>query len=236
MKLKKLLFVAMASLVFSLGIQAQTADEIITKHLTALGGVENIKKINTVITKMNLTVQGIKVPIVTYQTQNEGMKFTFTFGGKTGYTILTKTEGWNFDPIQQGHTKAEPMTPDDVKKGAEDLDIQGALVDYKAKGYTVESLGSDDVDGTDCYKLKATSKEGKETTYFISKEDNMIIKQVSKTTVNGKEIEQASTFSNYKKVSGVMMPFSIVSGFGPMEVEAYEVNVPINASEYKPAN
>lgn len=236
MKLKKLFLGAIVSLIFSINLNAQTVDEIIAKHLNALGGVENIKKLNTVVTKMNLTVQGIKVPIVTYQTHNEATKFTFSFGGKTGYAIITKTEGWNFDPIQQGHTKAEPMTPDDVKKSADDLDIHGALVDYKTKGYAVESLGSDDVDGTDCYKLKATSKEGKETTYYISKEDNMIIKQVSKSTINGKEIENPSTFSNYKKVNGVMMPFSLVGSFGPMEVEAYEVNVPINASEYKPAN
>ena len=44
--------------------------------------------------------------------------------------------------------------------------MDGPLIDYKAKGHTVELLGKDKVEGTDCYKLKVTLKNGDVRTYL----------------------------------------------------------------------
>ena len=42
----------------------------------------------------------------------------------------------------------------------EDAEVDGALVDWKEKGSTVEYLGAEDVDGTLAHKLKVTRKNG----------------------------------------------------------------------------
>ena len=40
-------------------------------------------------------------------------------------------------------------------------------MDYKAKGSKIELVGKDDMEGTEVYKLKLTTKDGKEKTMFF---------------------------------------------------------------------
>ena len=47
-----------------------------------------------------------------------------------------------------------------VKALMEEAEIDGPLVDWKAKGSTVEYLGTEDVDGTLAHKLKVVRKNG----------------------------------------------------------------------------
>ena len=55
----------------------------------------------------------------------------------------------------------EKLSADDAKALGEDAaDFTGVLVDYKAKGYTLDYLGTEDVDGTDAHKLRVTRPNG----------------------------------------------------------------------------
>ena len=54
-----------------------------------------------------------------------------------------------------------------MKESVDQYDTQGSLVDYKAKGHSVEYLGKEDVEGTEAHKLKLTHKSGKTETMFL---------------------------------------------------------------------
>jgi hypothetical protein len=64
----------------------------------------------------------------------------------------------SFASSKVGRTQ-EKMSADDTKSLMEDADIDGPLVDWKAKGSTVEYLGTEDVDGTQAHKLKGRAQE-----------------------------------------------------------------------------
>ena len=68
------------------------------------------------------------------------------------------------------------------------------LCDYKEKGHQVEYLGMDDVEGTECYKLKVTSKNGKVSYYLIDPASNYIVRVLSKQKAAGKEVDAQVTF------------------------------------------
>lgn len=232
--MKNLIVFAMMvmALVFVQFAQAQTVDEVIDKHIAALGGKENLNKIQNVISEGSLSVQGIEIGVTVTQVNNKLARQDIFVNGMTGFDMLTDKEGWTYMPFN-GMQKPEPKTADDVKEGLSDLDIAGPLVDYAAKGNKVELLGKEDVDGTECYKLKVTLASGKDETYFIDPATNMIIRTKKMQKANGQEVEVQSDFSDYRDVEGVKMPYSIGLPFGTLLITSIKVNQTIPESAYK---
>jgi len=241
MKATKILFFFLFASFSISTVSAQTADEIIKKHVDAIGGAENWKKVKSIIQTGSMTVQGADVSIVRSVAHGQGARSEISLMGMTGYEIVTPTEGWNFMPFN-GQTKAEPKTADDVKEGQEDLDAQGSLVDYAAKGHTVELLGKEDVDGTECFKVKVTYKSGRTETLFFDPTSFYLVKSISVKKANGQEMELTTTYSNYQKLpEGIVVPMGMSIPLGPgfsadMTVTKVEVNKTIDPSAFKPSN
>jgi hypothetical protein len=221
----------------SMHIQAQTLDEIIDKNIAAMGGKDKLLALNSVSMEGTLSFSGQNIPIKIIQLNNKGQKVTLTINGMVNYTIQTKDSGWNYFPIQ-GQTKPEVMPSAVIKEMSDGLDIQGSFLNYKEKGHTVELIGKDDVDGTECFKIRMVTKSGLEETLFIDPANYYVIKSVEKTKASGKEQEQSQTFSNFKKMdSGYVFPLSL-TGFGPgeLKITKIEVNIPIDESLFRPSN
>jgi hypothetical protein len=214
---------------------AQTADEIVNKHIEAIGGTDAWKKVNSMVTTGTLTVQGAEIAISLTVLNGKGSRQDITVMGMNGYQIVTPTQGWKFMPFQ-GQKEVEPITADDLKEAQDELDVQGSLVDYKTKGHTVELLGTDDVDGVDAFKLKETLKSGKTQTIFIDPKTYYIIRVISKQKANGNEVDVTTNVSNYQKLpEGIMVPLSIGLPSGEMVISKVEINKPIDENIFKPS-
>ena len=232
-------------LAFALGLAlaspaaAQTVDEIIAKHVEALGGMQKLKSVKTVRMTGKMTVgPGIEAPIVMELKRPNSMRLDFTVQGMTGTQAYDGKIGWTFMPFQ-GSKVAQQMADDELKMAAEQADIDGPLVDYKAKGNTVELLGKDKVEGADAYKLKVTLKNGVIRTMYIDAEHFLQVKEESKRTIRGTEIEGETILGDFKEVDGMMFPHSVDSGQkgNPQRqkivVEKIELNVPIDDTRFK---
>lgn len=236
--IKSLLIIASVFLSFSIS-SAQTADEIISQHITAIGGADNWKKVNSMITEGKMSMQGTDISVIRSVVHNSGYRNEINIMGMTGYQILTPKEGWSFMPFG-GQTAPEAMTADDVKESQEDLDLQGALVDYAAKGHSAEYLGKEELDGTDCHKLKVTYKSGRSETMYFDPTSFYIIKSVSVRKANGQEMEMSTTYSNYEKLpEGIVVAKSMSLPLGPgmnadLTVSKVEVNKTIDPSAFAP--
>ena len=220
------------ALVFAQFAQAQTVDEVINKHVDALGGKENLSKIQNVVMEGSLNIQGTEIALNLTQVNNKLNRQDITAMGMHGFDMMTVTEGWQYMPFQ-GMQKPEPKTADEVKESQSDLDIAGPLVDYAAKGHKMELVGKEDVDGTECYKIKASLASGKEVTFFIDPASSMIIRTKEKRKMNGQETEMQTDFSDYKAVEGVKMPYSITQQFGTVLISSIKVNQTIPESVFK---
>jgi outer membrane lipoprotein-sorting protein len=220
------------ALVFAQFAQGQTVDEVINKHIAALGGKENLNKIQNVVMEGSLNLQGTEISLTLTQVHNKLNRQDITAMGMRNFEMMTDKEGWSYYPIR-GMQKAEPKTADEVKESQSDLDIAGPLVDHAAKGHKVELLGKEDVDGTECYKIKATLAGGKEMTFFIDQASNLIIRTKNKVKANGQEMDVQTDLSDYKEVEGVKMPYSITVGFGTILISSIKVNQTIPESAFK---
>jgi hypothetical protein len=235
MKALKLVLTGWLAIMGIATIQGQTVDDVISKHIAAIGGKEKLLALTTVVMDANISAQGTDIPVKMTQVHNKGQRVDITFTGMSGYIIQTPTEGWRFFPFQ-GQTKPEAIPAETVKETIDGLDIQSSLLNYKEKGHQVELLGKEDVEGTECFKLKQKMKNGLEQTIFIDPSTYYIIKTVTKSKATGQEQEQAQTFSNYKKLdSGYVFPFSMTGFGGPGElvITKIQVNVPVDEKLFK---
>jgi hypothetical protein len=214
-------------------IKAQTADEVIAKHITAIGGAENWKKVNSMKMEGILQVQGAEVNVVVTVLHGKGMRQDISVMGMTGYEIVTTTEGWDFMPFQ-GQTEPEAKTAEELAEAQDNLDAQGELIDYAAKGHKVELIGKEDVEGTECFKLKVTKKGGSVSTLFFDPKTFYIVQSKSTQKANGQEMEVVTSFSNYEKLpEGIVVAKSMTLPFGEMNMSKITVNGPVEESFFK---
>lgn len=240
MKAFKLFSLFVAGALSVATVKAQTADEIVGKHIDAIGGADNWKKVTSMVQTGSMTVQGANLDVVNTTLHMKGSRQDIVAMGMTNYQIMTPTAGWKFFPVQ-GQQSPEPITEEEVKEGQESLDLQGNFIDYKTKGHTVEALGKEDVDGTDCFKLKLTTKGGKATTYFLDAKTYLLIKSTTVVKANGQEAELSTTYSNYQKLpEGILVPMSMAIPFAPgmnldFSIAKIEINKPVDEAIFKPS-
>ena len=225
MKLIKHLSFAITGLLLTAMSFAQTADEIVAKHITAIGGVDNWKKVNSMRQEATLSVQGMDIPVVITAVHNKATKQEYTVMGMTGYSIITSEGGWNFNPMQ-GQTKPEPITQDELKYGKDNLDLQGDFVDYKAKGHTIQLMDKEDIEGVECFKIKLSRKSGNESIFFFDPKTYYIVRTSSKMSANGQEVESVVNMSNYQKLpEGIVIAYTIESTAVPAPITVTKVIV-----------
>ena len=211
---------------------AQTVDEIVDKHLEAMGGKDKLNSLTSVMMEGKVSAQGMEIPMNTIVVHNKGFRLDFSVMGMDAWIIMRPDSGWSFMPFQ-GQTVPEAIPEDQLKEGVDKLDLSTELCDFKAKGHTVEYLGMDDVEGTECYKLKCVTKNGKLTYYLLDPSNYYIVKSISKEKAGGREFNSETKFSNYKKIDGgYIFPHTIESMNGPVEMVKITVNNSIPASKF----
>lgn len=231
----KKLFLAMLAVACFSFTHAQTVDEIINKHVEAMGGAEAWKKVNSLVSTGTLKVQTAEITVTQTILNGKGSRQDFVVMGMSNYQIVTPTAGWNFMPFQ-GQKTPQPITADELRESQDDLDVEGSLFDYKAKGHSVEYLGTEDIEGIDAIKLKETLKSGKVETVFLDPKTYYIIKIVSKRKANGKEADLTTNLSNYQKLpEGIFVPLSIGLPYGELVITKVEINKPIDENIFKPS-
>ena len=119
-----------------------------------------------------------------------------------------------------------------------DADIDGPLLDYKEKGHKAELVGHDSVEGTDCYKIKLSMKNGDVRYYYLDTDSFLELKLEIQTTIRGALQESEVYYGDYEKVNGVYYPFSVEqapkgsSSRAQISVEKVEQNVPMDDAHF----
>jgi len=190
-------------------VKAQTADEIINKHIDAIGGKEVIDKITSEVTNGDVKVMGTNGTVVTTLVPGKGFKSVAKVGGQEMIQCFTPTGGWNKSEIN-GQDETTSLTDEQVKTGQSLLQVGGALFNYKANGGKVEFAGTVSEQGVNAYKIKLTSNSGKQVSFFyIHPKTYYIIKQDLTDFVGRKEVSVTSIFTGHTKTEiGLVIPFT----------------------------
>ena len=215
---------------------AQSVDDILAKHYEACGGLAKLKALNTMRVTGSMTMgPGMEAPI-TMERKRPGMRrMEFTIQGMTGIQAFDGAKTWSVMPFM-GKKDPEVGTAEDNKNALDDADFDGALVDYKTKGHTIELMGKEPVEGADAYKLKVTKKNGNIEYDYLDAETYLLVKTEGKIKRRGTEMDGETTYSDYKDVDGLMQAFSMEVGTKEMKQKLafskIELNVPLDDARF----
>jgi hypothetical protein len=125
MKKIKFLLLGIAVVAFS-ALQAQTADEIIAKHVEAIGGKDKLSQVKSLYTEATMEVMGNQAPVVEYLLQGKGFKTETDFQGSKIIQCITEKGGWSVNPMA-GATEAMAMPEEQYKGSKDQIYLGGAL-------------------------------------------------------------------------------------------------------------
>lgn len=203
-----------------------TADELVAKNLAARGGEAKLRAIKSVHTVGKIRVGGgSEAKTESWGLAPDKYRSEFSLQGMTAVQSWDGQQAWAISPFG-GRKDPQKLSADDAKGLIEAADITGPLIDWQAKGSKIESLGTEDIDGTDAYKLRVTFKNGDSVVVFLDPDAFLEIRLVDHRMVRGQEDLQTTDLGEYEQVDGVYFPFEV----GRNQIEKVELNVPVDKS------
>ena len=196
---------------------AQTADEVIEKHLAAIGGRAALNKLTSRTASGAITLStpagdisgSIEVYAKAPNKARSVIKVDLSsfgagelvvdqrFDGVTGYVLDTLNGNRDITGNQLDNMRnALFPTP---------------LLTYKENGAKAELAGKDKLGDRDVYVLQLTPKTGSASKQFFDAETYMLLKTMSTVNVPqlGRDVEQVVEFSDYRASDGVKMAYTL---------------------------
>jgi Outer membrane lipoprotein-sorting protein len=212
--LRRLLCPLISSLVLlllsPLAAFTQTVDEVIAKNIQAHGGMEKLKAVQTIRTTGKFAQGSFRAAFLQDNKRPGKVREEFVIQGLAQIQAYDAKTGWQISPFG-GRKDPELMSQDDVKSLQIDADIDGPMVDYKEKGHKAELVGHDSVEGTDCYKVKLTLKNGDVRYYFLDVDSFLEIKMENQSNIRGAVVFTENYYGDYEQVNGLYFPFAFES-------------------------
>jgi hypothetical protein len=211
--------VAAVGVLWAVPAQAQTADEVIEKHLTALGGRAALAKLETRVATGTVTIstQGINLsgPVeLSFKAPNKSrsfIKLDLSQFGATEMVIDQRCDGKT--AYASNSMQGDREITGDQLQGMLNNTYPTSLLNYKDAGAKVELTGKDKVGDRPAFVLLYTPKAGPATRMFIDAETYDILRSVTKLNVPaaGGEVEQTNEVGDFRSVDGIRMPFRITT-------------------------
>lgn len=213
-----------------------TVDELVAKNIEAKGGAAALNNLQMLRTsgKLLVPIQGeIELGFLEIKRRPSDVRIEASLQGMTQVEAYDGKDGWKISPFF-GRKDPERESADDIRALVEDTEIGGPLADWKAKGSTVEYLGTEDVDGTLAHKLKVVRKNGDVSFVYLDPDHFLEIRIVTQRTRHGAHEEVETDLGDYEKAGGVFVPTSIESGpkgaanKQKIVIDKVEANVPVD--------
>jgi hypothetical protein len=217
-----------------------TAAELAAKNLEARGGADRLNAIQSLRLSGKLLVNGdtLELGYVTVVRRPSSIRYDAQLQGLTQVQAYDGSQAWQINPFQ-GRKDPEKLSADDAKGMSEDAaDFLGPLIDYQAKGYTLDYLGTEDIDGTEAHKLRITRPNGDVTYVYLDPDHFLEIRVVNRRIEHGVPNETITDYGDYEKVDGVYVPFAQDSyqkgstDHQKVQYDKGEANVAADAGEF----
>ena len=217
-----------------------TADEIVDRYVTARGGIEKLRSLQTLRQEGRVHAGPGRDGVVSREIKRPGkIRFELTVQGVTSVFASDGKRGWKVAPLE-GETGVKPLPDEALIDAREQADIDGPLVDWKSKGSRIELLGREAIDGHDAWKLKLTLKSGGILTAYVDAKSANLIRTEGVRQVRGKSVRIETTLGDYRKTEGILFPHLVeVRAAGRPQslrivVDKVEVNPPLKDARFTP--
>ncbi len=202
------LLLTLLSVMVSMTVFSQDADEILTNYFENTGGLDTWKNLKTMKIKATFDQGGMQLTAVIFRKEPDLSRTEIDVQGKTIVQAYDGETGWMINPMT-GSEDPQKM-PEEMVEAMKEEKFESELIDYQEKGNTVDLEGTEMVEGTETYKIKLTKKNGDVEYYFFDTEYYVPIMERRIIKVGPAKGQDSETFiSDYQEVDGLMVPFFI---------------------------
>ncbi|GAB3571222.1 hypothetical protein GCM10027578_29090 [Spirosoma luteolum] len=200
-----------------------TAEQVMDKYVTAIGGKDALSKVNDVTMQMSTEVQGTTMMMT--RRQKAPNKFSMSMNAM-GMEVFKQTS----DGQKVSRTARGQSTMVEGKEARQALLTGAMFPELRMADMGVKSTlsGIEKVDGKDAYKVVHTSSDGISWSDFYDTQTGLKVQTVSTTKGPQGDVQSAVSYADYKDVNGIKYPMTISQNMGPMVLKLTVDKVEIN--------
>ena len=142
---------------------------MISKYIAFIGGEQQWKTIQTIVTSGIYNYGGIEFPFTAYSKAPNLYKFVVPFNGKYYAQAFNGKTGWKIDAFKN-QTEKTLLTgkPALAMANEADVELESPFINYQKKGHKTILEGKDTLGEIECYKVKFIRSNGEIETCFFS--------------------------------------------------------------------
>ncbi|MBT0812279.1 insulinase family protein [Litoribacter ruber] len=204
-----------------------TVEEIFEKYIEAIGGRENVEKVETAKITSSAEVQGMKLNLTSIHDEPNRQ---FAQSVEMMGNVASRTV------IKDGKAKVTAMGQSQELNDEQFEAVKMSMfifpeLHYEEMGYTMEVDGVADVEGKDAYKVIIRNPTGSEIVNYYSVEDGLKLR-------NENPMAGDTTYEEYEEYEGVFFPTvsTMKSPQIPVPlktvVESLEINTEISEADF----
>jgi len=209
-----------------------SAYSIIEDYLKAIGGKEEVRKINSINQTIGLEMMGRTFEGVDKR-MNPSKQFTEL---KMGAMTVLKTAFDGVSGYQQQMGNKKDLTLDEIKEKNDDKGVIPQLF-YATSDYKMEYIGSGTVNNESTYRLKVTMPSGNVSIQQYSTKTGLLLQQDNTVKTDGQERTVVVNYADYRKVGVYSFPFEITQNTGEqsftLKIKEIKINEGVTADDFK---
>jgi len=219
---------------------ATTVDEIVAANAAARGGLKTWQAVQSLRLSGRMDMgKGMQAPFTLQLKRPHKMRLEFLFDGQMVVQAFDGKNGWKRQPYL-GRAGYEPMSEEEARGSAGLTDLDGPLLDYKAKGNTVKLTGRVPVEGHEAIRLVVTVPGGSARPIYLDAATFLEVKVDSTRRMRGEDRAVETFYRDYRKVDELLIPYRLetkVAGApssNQMIIERVEVNPEMDDALFTP--
>ncbi len=212
---------------------AVTLDEVMERHIEAMGGLDNIESVRSSETVATVKMAGMEGTATIYYKYPDKYRYDVDLPMAKMVRIASGTESWMIDMNGQ----VRKMSGEESQEMISSIFlVSGEYLKSEYRGSAVKLIGVDEVDGRTYHKVLIQPNGGRESTLFIDSDTYLI--GFSEFTLQMFTVRAWQ--EDYREIDGVMVPFRMRESTGLAALDAEIVvtshifNAPLDDSIFAP--
>jgi hypothetical protein len=179
----------------------------------------------------------VQVPYAMELKRPRKQRVEIQFEGATAVQVYDGEQGWKLRPYLGRH-EVEAYTSEELKRAAEQTDLDGPLIDSAAKGYKVVVEGMEAVEGRNAYRLKVTQKSGQVRHVWVDAVSFLDVQTDEVRRAAGQDLTVTTLLRDYKTVGKVKMAHRLENRVGKAKstekilIEKVDVNPALDDARF----
>jgi hypothetical protein len=234
--MRALRFLVLFLLLFPM-TRADSADDVARIHIEAIGGKLRMNLLRTLRAAGRVNIDGRVLTFRLLAERPNRLRMETQSGSRR---IIQATDGvsapWQLDPDAKP-ARVTQLEGEEAREFASDAEFDDPLVDYAARGYSIDYAGETQAGDRRAIKLLVTRRFVDTFQLLVDAETYFILQKVSVRVRQDRQVKMEITYDDHRPVAGIIIPHRYLTYadgrlLHETVLESVEANVPVPAESF----